>query len=421
MNIEDLAGKNVCIIGFGREGKSALDAIHRFNIDCSVTIADRNTELGVTGVALKLGDDHLQNLDIFDVVIVSPGVPPNPLIDDLGSKVSNTTQLFFDWVKPNHTVIGVTGSKGKSTTTSLIAHMLQTDRPNVHIAGNIGIPVLDLYTKELLAEPQIFVCELSSAQLSRMHVSPHIGVLVSMFPEHLDYHGSVDAYYEAKGVLTKYQSTGDVIFYNQDNAVCVQYAQQSAGSKYSYSNDDRGFTCALLGKHNHYNINAAVDVAKHMSVNDEVIVKALESFSPLPHRLQNLDEHHGIHWINDSISTAPETCIAALEALGGVVETLIIGGVDRGIDYSLLAEYLAASNIKHLITIPDAGNTVTSLLSESVSFEIHAVESLEQAVKVAKTVTTPDATCLLSPAAASYNHFKNFEVRGEEFEKLIKN
>jgi UDP-N-acetylmuramoylalanine--D-glutamate ligase len=239
-----------------------------------------------------------------------------------------------------------------------------------------------------------------------------------MFPEHLDYHGSVEAYYEAKSVLAQYQTEDDVIFYNQDNEPCSQYVQLSLGKQFAYSNDDRGFKCALIGKHNHYNINAAIDVAKLLGVNDGTIQKALVSFKPLAHRLQDLGLHHNIRWINDSISTAPETCIAALKALGKDVETLIVGGVDRGIDYQSLADYIPTSSVKNLITIPDAGGVITSLMSGGP--EVYAVQTLEEAVEVAKNITTAGKTCLLSPAAASYNHFKNFEVRGEAFEEYIK-
>ena len=206
------------------------------------------------------------------------------------------------------------------------------------------------------------------------------------------------------------------MFYNQDNEQCVKTVESSA-NKVGYSNDDLGFECKLIGKHNHYNINATVAVARWFGTPEDTIKEALSTFEPLPHRLQDLGVHHNIRWINDSISTAPETCIAALEALGEDVETLIVGGVDRGINYQSLADYLPTSAVKHVITIPDAGNVIADLLNGGP--KVHTAETLEEAVSVAKEVTTSQKTCLLSPAAASYNHFKNFEVRGEAFEGYL--
>jgi UDP-N-acetylmuramoylalanine--D-glutamate ligase len=203
MLLRELDGKTVCILGFGKEGKATLKVIEEYAPNAEVTIADKNADVNVEGKKpwLQVGEGWLKNLEKFDVVIASPGIPPGPELNAVASKTTNATQIFLDEVKDRGgMVIGVTGSKGKSTTTSLIAAILKEANKDSFLAGNIGIPALEELPK--VHKGTIVALEMSSYQLRMLTSSPHIAVITSFFPEHLDYHGSIEAYFEAKSHIT---------------------------------------------------------------------------------------------------------------------------------------------------------------------------------------------------------------------------
>jgi len=403
MRIDDLQGKNVCIVGFGKEGKAAKNALEKL---CRITILDRND-----------GEEYLKNVHQFDVIVKSPGVPPCKELDAVQDKVTSGTALFLEEARHSpHTVIGVTGSKGKSTTTALIHHILETTGKHSILLGNIGIPALDHLQDLQNTKHTYFVMELSSYQLMNIGCSPHIAVITSFFPEHLDYHGSLENYTEAKKNIARFQREEDITFYADEPEETKKIAEISKGQKIEYgvcipqrSQD----ATPLRGQHNLRNISGAIHVAQHLGIEDAAILHAIPTFKPLPHRLEDLGVHHGIRWINDSISTTPQSTIAAIDAFDGNISTLILGGQDRGLDFTELMKCIADSNIHTVICLPDSGHRIAKDI-EKTGVHVVIVASLEEAMK-----KITGSSCLLSPASPSYNQFKNFEERGEAFRKYL--
>lgn len=424
MLLRDLDGKTVCILGFGKEGHATLKAIEADAPTAEVTIADKNADVKVEGTKhwLQVGEGWLKNLEKFDVIITSPGIAPCSELDAVMTKTTNATQIFLDEVaNRGGMVIGVTGSKGKSTTTSLIAKMLQDAGKDSFLAGNIGIPALEELPK--VKRGTIVALEMSSYQLRMLTTSPHIAVITSFFPEHLDYHGSVEAYWEAKSHITKFQTQDDVVIYADAQEEVRKMAALSVGKHHPVRASDAVTPLektALIGEHNRSNIALAEAVGNELQIDTKVMRHAVETFKPLPHRLQSLGIHHGIHWIDDAISTTPESTIAALDALGDNVKTIILGGQDRGLDFNSLGKRIAASKVHTVILFPDTGTRIRQAIGDAhADVCFHEVNSMETAVDIAKKNTMEGKICLLSTASPSYNMFKNFEEKGDRFQQAI--
>lgn len=440
MMLRDLTGKNICILGFGREGRAMLKAIQDAGIECSITIADQKSEIQSTkheavsdfgfsasNLQWHSGNSYLKHLDRFDVIIRSPGIFPCSELEAVQNRITNSTQIFLDEVtSKNATVIGVTGSKGKSTTASLIYEILKAGGKNVTLVGNIGEPAIG-HVKDASAN-KYFVQEMSSYQLMNMESSPKIAVVTSFFPEHLDYHSSasltaggspLEEYREAKTHISKFQDKDDVIFFNANSEGAIAIAQKGEGKKIQFTSEDAPIdlkSTKLIGIHNLSNIAAAFLVGKHFEIPDDVSIKAIQEFQSLPHRLQPCGEHHGINWVDDAISTTPESTIAAIDALGDKISTLILGGKDRGNDFTELAQRIAHSDITNIILLGESGKRIQDALNRATALvNTYAASTMEEVVALAKDHTTKGKTCLLSPASPSYDMFKNFEERGEAF------
>ncbi len=444
MKLSDLNGKTVCILGFGREGKAVLQALEKHAPTAEIAIADRNasldkSEMALAGYPLQLENKWLSHLEQFDVVIKSPGIPPCAELDAVGAKLTNSTQLFLDSVKDTGAlVVGVTGSKGKSTTSSLIAHILKAAGKDVPLLGNIGVPSIAYV--EQAAPGKIFVLEMSSYQLADLTTSPNVAVMTSFFPEHLDYHGSLEKYYEAKTHIAKFQTPNDTVFFNALFPECERLAGMSPGKAVPFSAADaplRIEETKLIGTHNVSNIAAAWKVAESLGVSKDVAVAAIKTFDGLPHRLQSLVVHHGAEWVDDAISTTPESTIAALDALGDRVRVIMLGGQDRGYDFATLGKRIAASSISDVILFPGSGPAIREAIEAAgANVLFHEANSMADAVATAvravttavdtceshvSTGRTPPAIVLLSTASPSYGMFKNFEDKGDQFASNIKN
>ncbi len=426
MRLKDLSGKKVCILGFGREGQAMLEAIEKNAVSCEITIADKDE--GITLPPGKhwqqIGTGWLRNLSAFDVLIKSPGIPPQPEFKLVAKNMTSGTQIFWDSIEGSGaTVIGVTGSKGKSTTASLTYEILKDAGKDAYLVGNIGEPAIK-HLKDA-RKNTIFVQELSSYQLMDLTSSPQIAVVTSFFPEHLDYHGSLSAYLEAKKHITRFQKKNDVVFYVEQSKETKQIADASKGEKISFGPKDAPVSLKqinLQGEHNLGNIAAAYMVALGLGVKPKDAIATIKKFEGLPHRLQSLGIRHGIEWVNDSISTTPQSAVAALDALGNRVKTIIVGGQDRGYDFLPLAKRLKTSSVKVAILLPDSGNTIGEAIKKTkAKITLAHADTMEAAVKGAKKCTSKGGIVLLSPASPSYGHFKNFEDRGERFERAIKN
>ncbi len=350
---------SILILGMGREGQATKKLLKKFNIKFST--ADTTKK------------DYLGN---YDVIIKSPGIPYLPEIEKAkgqGKIITSATQIFFDLYKGK--IIGVTGTKGKSTTASLIYAVLKAGGLDVQIVGNIGKPAL-----QLLNENSIVVYELSSFQLADLSSSPHIAVVTNIYQDHLDYHGSFENYKKAKENIFKYQTEKD-------------YLIKKSG------------------------VEAAKEVAKIFKIPQEKINKAISEFKSLPHRLELVGEIKGIKFYNDSLATNPHATIYGLKKLGDDVQTLIAGGFDRGIDYSILGPAIDNSEIKNLILFPTTGEKIGNAVKKDINK--FNVSSMKEAVKLAFEKTSPGKICLLSPASASFNMFTDYEDRGNQFKKEI--
>jgi len=436
MHLKNLENLKVCILGFGKEGQAMLKTIEDNGINADITITDKNQKLETKNYKTICGDNYLKELDNYDLVIKSPGIPPCSELDSVKDKLTNSTQIFLDTVKEaGSIVIGVTGSKGKSTTVSLIHEILKNAGKNSYLVGNIGEPSITYINKA--GSDVFFVLEMSSYQLMQCTTSPQIAVVTSFFPEHLDYHGSVENYLEAKKNIAKFQGEDDVIFYNDappndatQGYLPADIANESKGQKFSFSKPDSPVALEetkLLGTHNLINIAASYKVSEYLNIPEDKSIEAIKNFTGLPHRLQNLGEHNGIIWVDDSISTTPETAIAALDALGDQVMTIILGGQDRGNDFSELGKRIASSKIQNVILMGESGSRIKESI-ESAGAEVGFFEAnnMEEAVRHAKQETknqkpkTKKPICLLSPASPSYDQYKNFEEKGDLYTKCIR-
>jgi UDP-N-acetylmuramoylalanine--D-glutamate ligase len=454
--LEELVShKNLIILGFGREGQSAYRLLRQYFPNLPITIADRDTGLEdplITGKAdknlkFKTGDKYLEGLSGFGLVIRSPGI----LIPDpdswKGSNIHITSQADLMLKAYHGQVTGITGTKGKSTTSSLIHHIHTKANKDAILVGNIGIPPFDSIA--LLKSGTRIVFELSSSQLEDISVAPHISILLNLYPEHLDRYATVGEYYQAKFNILLRQEEGDFFIYNEDLPVIRDYINHAAVQRkfltfsclsetrngchldgnIIYFTDDAGKRpflqvtgdIPLPGKHNLMNIMAAILACKCAGIADQDIINGIMSFRGLPHRLEYAGTFRDILFYNDSIATIPEATMEAVKTLKNV-DTLILGGHDRRLDYRQLVIMLGKSKIRNFIFMGKAG---MRMLGE---FRKHMVTgknllpagSLEEAFGYITRYTMPGMICLLSPAAASYDSFRNFEERGNLFKKLAR-
>ncbi len=414
--MSEIRGKNILIVGYGREGKSVLGYLEKNYKDVNIAIADKNRE-ALSGLKYKTFSEnsYLSDIEGFDTVIKSPGIPPDEIFSK-AKHLTTLTNIFFE-ACPG-TVIGITGTKGKSTTSSLIAHILGLLKPDVRLIGNVGKPALDYL--ENATSSTVFVMELSSYQLMDTHFSPHIAVLLPIYEEHLNYHGNFENYWAAKANITKFQGQNDYFVYFTENEICKKVALRSPAKRIGFNK--LNLESKLKGSANYINIAAAFTTVKLLSDDEQKILEAIKSFSPLPHRLESVGVFRGIEFVNDSLATIPEATMHALEALGPGVETLIAGGFDRGINFTALGEVLAKSSLKTLILFPDTGERIKNALvaaDPQSNIDIFEVETMEKAVELAYENTASGKICLMSPASTSFNLFRDYEDRGNQFKDLV--
>ena len=435
---------NIAIVGFGKEGKSTYKFIRSKLKDIKLTIIDKVNAYDMMGelnndrnVDVIYGDDYLNDLERFDLIFKSPGVSFKELDrDGLSKKITSQMEMVLGEVRDR--VIGVTGSKGKSTTSSLIHHLIKCQGRKTLLVGNIGVPVFD--EVDNYTEDTIIVMEMSCNQLEFVDVSPHIGVIVNIFQDHLDTIGTLDRYERAKMNMFLYQKDGDYGIYDKDNATTNRRISEMdiKSSLFNVSLTDKA-DCYLdnemiyldgeeivnkndikrniLGDHNLKNIMIALKVIKLLGLDVTKAIRDIESFYGLEHRMEKVGVFKGITFFNDTIATIPEATMLACRTITDL-DTLIFGGQDRGIDYSDFVKYLNESNIKNFICMPTTGYKLSELLDDK-KHNIYKIDSLEEAVKVAYEVTEEGKSCLLSPAAASYEAFKNFEEKGKKYKEYI--
>ncbi|GAA2468620.1 UDP-N-acetylmuramoyl-L-alanine--D-glutamate ligase [Winogradskya humida] len=447
MRLADLRGRSVAVWGTGREGRAAVTAIAAHGPSRLLAVDDSANFLSVpwegelSALAPLAGGDHaFPALVAADVVVRSPGIPQtHPWMAELRSRGVTVTGGSALWMADNaRKTIGVTGSKGKSTTAALISHLLAAaGRPNI-FGGNIGVPLLDLPTADQ------YVLELSSYQCSDLTDSPRVAVVTSLFPEHLDAHGGEREYYRDK--LNLLGHGPELIIVNGADERLVtetlnmrdvnNWPAIPAGSGDSrfrveddglvYCSDDALFprdTLALRGKHNGRNLCVALAVLDGMGIDviglKEELRAAVASFQGLPHRLAEIEDPSGITFVDDTLSTSPYSAMHAIDAYEGRALTVLVGGTDRGLDYSPLRHHLQGREIT-VIGLPDSGPRILEELSGLPGVRTEPAEDLPAAVALARKLTPRGGVVLLSPAAPSYGRFRNFEHRSEVFAQAIR-
>jgi len=418
-------------MGEGVEGKSSAKFLEKHG--AKVEFRDQ-----------KHGKDYLKNLDKFDLVVRSPGIKVTDLEKHIGrEKIISQTKLFFD-LSPTTNIIGVTGTKGKGTTSSLIYEMLKVEGKDVYLGGNIGVPPLDFM--ENLDKNSWVVLELSSFQLQDLDKSPHIGVFLMITKDHLDYHKDIAEYINAKRNLLNFQSEKDFAVINRDFPASNESDVNGDGKVYFISRErevDEGCFALggqiilkdkdreiplidteellLRGEHNQENVCAASFAAHLAGVSEEAIKKVLTSFIGLEHRLELVGKINGIEYYNDSFSATPEAAIAAILSFQNP-EILILGGSNKNSDFEELGKVISErKNIKAIIGIGEEWEKIKKHIGEmsSAVMLIEGANDMKTIVTAASKIALDGDVVLLSPACASFDMFQNYKDRGEQFKKEV--
>lgn len=424
----EFANKNVMIWGYGCEGQATYRLIRRLLPEQELTIVE--SKPGPSLEKAKADTVHTictceadVNLNSFDLILKSPGIVIPDSIDV--SKITGEAELFIKHYRDH--IVGITGTKGKSTTTSLVAALLK-EKYQVCLVGNIGIPCFEAIDE--MEDGAYAALELSCHQLEICRYSPKYAVFLNLYEEHLDHYGTMEKYGLAKSHIFTNQIQGDTIIMHEE---MKDFIKLSLNTPYLIGKDITAHGtmlyiprheldasgARLIGEHNYRNLAVAYFIANKLGVSDKSVMKAIASFRPLAHRLEDLGEYKEIRFINDSISTIGQSCIQALESIENV-DTVLVGGMDRGIEYDEVEDYFHARKDVQVIFMYATGKRIYSEMEQKGLLRpgLHQVEDLEEAVRLAKKLTRPHHACVLSPAASSYDHFKNFEHRGDVFRKL---
>jgi UDP-N-acetylmuramoylalanine--D-glutamate ligase len=416
MKLSKFYGKTVIVFGYGIDGRSVVKVLEDQE-DIDLLIVDEKKIEDKRYLSL---DDSMERLNDQVIVVKSPGIPlHHPFLqacEKRGVMITTSMNIFFSERKGRGSIVGITGTKGKSTTASLLAHVIKTLGGSVQLIGNIGEPAM-AHLED--SDETIFVVELSSYQLSDLQTAPDVAVMLNLFEEHMDYHGSVSAYYEAKVRITQLQRSDEICFYNSNDERLANMMKESDAICEPFPEVAKAIAqhTPLKGDHLAQNARAVVSVGRHFGYEDEEILKAMESFQSLPHRLEEVKDDSGILFVDDSISTTPESALAAIDTYEEGLKAIILGGYDRGYDFSQLANRLSLMPEVRCYALPGANRLKESL--EFAGVDIYERESFKEIVDdVRKSLVSGDV-CLLSPASPSYDRFTNFQERGEVFKRAI--
>lgn len=455
MNLQDylmtLKDKRIAVLGIGVSNTPLIRLLREHGVAVTACDKKERTALGKTaeeleamGADLKLGSDYLKDIDA-DVIFRTPGMRPDlPELlaaKERGSRITSEMQVFFE-VCPCP-IIAVTGSDGKSTTTTVITEFLRAAGRTVHLGGNIGHPLL-AEAGEMHAD-DMAVLELSSFQLLDMTHSPHIAVLTNLAPNHLDVHRSMEEYIAAKENIFRYQSADDIAVFNQDNAITLGLSEKANGRVRLFSRQQEVADGAFVrdgaiwlrrgeeereivktdeiripGQHNVENYLAAIAAVDGL-VSDEVIRTVAREFAGVEHRIELVRTRRGVRWYNDSIATSPTRTIAGLHSFSQKL-ILIAGGYDKHIPFDVLGPELVA-HVKLLILCGATANQIRACVTGCADYhgepEMIECATLDEAVKLAAERAQEGDVVTLSPACAAFDQFPNFMVRGRYFKDLV--
>ena len=423
--LSELVGnKKILVLGFGKEGKSTYKLLGDLGICSKIDIADikEHDDFDKTKTDVYFGEHYLDDLDSYDVVFKSPGIVLSKDIDQYCCTITSQTEVFLKVY--NRQVIGVTGTKGKSTVSSLLYHVLNKNNISCILAGNIGTPVFDIFKD--IKENTVVILELSCHQLEFCKYSPSIGVLLNIYEDHLDHYGTFDKYKKSKKNIYLHQHPLDSLFCGND----VIIDRSEFLSRVFFANTkilpfdslESVSDVLLRGEHNLKNCAFVYEICRSFGISDKEFITSLQSYRPLQHRLEFIGKKGDVDYYDDSISTTVESTISAINSIVNA-STIIIGGMDRGINYNPLIDFLLTSKISNIILMYESGKRIHDMILERgftaddilVAYE----PDLYAAIETAKKVSLPGTACILSPASASYGDFKNFEERGKVFKELL--
>jgi UDP-N-acetylmuramoylalanine--D-glutamate ligase len=438
---------NIAIVGYGIEGKAALT--YWTAVGALITVCDQNPKIPLPeDVDRQLGTNYLKNLDRFDLVFRSAGIQPSVILAEnpgIADKMTSTIDEFLR-VCPTKNIIGVTGTKGKGTTSSLIAKMLEASGKQVFLGGNIGLSPLGFLP--LIAEDAWVVLELSSFQLIDVRRSPHIGVCLMIAPEHLNWHADMREYIAAKANLFKNQIESDIAIYFANNDYSRQIASAGQGQKLPFFTPpgaevidgniviDDQTVCAiddlkLLGEHNWQNGCAAVTAAWQVTQNMDAIRSVLTTFGGLEHRLEFIRELNNIKYYDDGFATTPETVQVALRAFTAP-KVVILGGSDKGAEFNELVKTVANSNVRQVILIGNPASPQHKITAPAIEAALRAQNfdkitslvrpdgcTMTEIVAAATNAAQPGDVVLLSTGSASFDMFHDYKDRSNQFKQAV--
>jgi UDP-N-acetylmuramoylalanine--D-glutamate ligase len=432
--VAEIGAKRVTVAGLGRFGGQIAAARWLVGQGCNVLVTDRSTpeklassveQLKDLPIELRLGEHRLEDFTRTDLVVASPAIPPaNTFLQaarDAGVAVTTEIRLFIERCPAR--IVAVTGTKGKSTTTAMLGQILKR-RFTTWVGGNIGHSLLpDL---DQILPSDLVVLELSSFMLHDLGMirwSPHVAVVTMVASDHLDWHGSREAYVEAKANIVRFQKSDDIAILNGEDPGSSALANLTPARVVRFGVEGRRqLEIVMPGRHNQSNAQAAFTAAYELGVGRDDSEEALREFRGLPHRLQLVHEAHGVRYFNDSIATIPEAAVAALESFPPKRVLQIVGGSDKGLGVIPMCNALI-ERAKAVYCIGATGGSLAHLMAQSPSqsgASIYNCGDLETAVAMARRDATPGDVVLLSPGFASYDQFTNFEERGERFAKLAR-
>lgn len=437
----DYRGKKILILGMAREGTDSLRYFLKHHPSLEVAAADRLEPQKLGESARELlknnpqiryfgGNGYLSAIDDYDLAVKSPGVPIHlPEIEAAfkQNKITSQSEIFFNECPGK--IIGVTGTKGKSTTASIIYAILQCAGKKVFLLGNIGEPMLsylDAGDKETF-----FVCELSAHQLYNLKRSPAAAVWLNIYPEHLDYYNNYNEYILAKANIALHQSKEDYFIYNSAIPEIAAIAAKSSAQKIAFNEYDWNFSgkTKLIGDFNMQNAKVGAIIGRLFGVSDEIIDAAIENFKPLDNRLEFVGSFAGIDCYNDSLSTIQESAVAAISVLGDRVKILIAGGFDRGQPFDKLAAAILSGSIETLILFLPTGSRIWQEIEDQAAIlgkqerlaelRHYFAETMEEAVDLVFENGKNGQICLLSAASASFGGFADYADRGHRFKECL--
>lgn len=436
--------KKIFILGMARSGYEAAKLLSDYNNEIIVTDGKEQkeelvSELESLGVKVIITSDQVSLLDdSFDYVIKNPGIKyDNPVVvkaKELGIKVINEVEMAYSFLDKSVNIIGVTGSNGKTTTTTLISEFMKNSFDNVYLGGNIGIP-LSNFVRDIKPNSYL-VLEISDHQLCDMYdFKTNVSVLTNITPTHLDFHKSYEVYQMTKKKIFNNHTSDDLAVINKDDEVSMKITDDIKSTKVYYGHDKTNLAyydeegiyydgklviklddIILKGKHNYQNIMGAIVAVKKYGVTDEVIQKVLKEFKGVEHRLEYVDTIDGVTYYNDSKAT---NCVSTITALNSFNQPtiLLLGGYDRGHSFHDLDDSM--KNVKCVVCFGETKNRIEEFCND-LKIKCYKNDTLKEAMNVVKDICTPGDVVLLSPACASWDQYDRFEDRGDEFKKLVR-